>query len=214
MNELIRVALADDHPLVRAGIRAALADETDLHAVGEAATGYEALRLCRELQPDVLVLDLSMPGPLPLEVMSAVRAHCPALKVLVLSAYDDDAYVRGVVGAGAVGYLLKDEAPDTVVDAIRTVMAGGTWFNQAVLAKLGGSPPEVSLPAKVEWLTGREREVLEAMTRGWDNARIAAEVHLAEQTVRNTISRIYAKLGVRSRAEALLWAQEHGLLGD
>jgi DNA-binding NarL/FixJ family response regulator len=213
MNELIRVVLADDHPLVRAGIRAALADETDLHAVGEAANGFEAQRLCRELQPDVLVLDLSMPGPLPLEVMSAVRAHCPALKVLVLSAYDDDAYVWGVVGAGAVGYLLKDEAPDVVMHAIRTVMEGGTWFSRPVAAKLRHAPPQAPGGGAVEDLTSREREVLEAVARGWDNARIAAEVHLAEQTVRNAISRIYAKLGVCSRAEALLWAQQHDVHG-
>jgi DNA-binding NarL/FixJ family response regulator len=162
----------------------------------------------------VLLLDLSMPGPLLLEMMSAVRAHCPALKVLVLSAYDDDAYVRGVVGAGAVGYLLKDEAPDVVMHAIRTVMEGGTWFSRPVAAKLRHAPSETPWEGAVEDLTSREREVLEAVARGWDNARIAAEVHLAEQTVRNAISRIYAKLGVRSRAEALLWAQQHSLLDD
>jgi DNA-binding NarL/FixJ family response regulator len=209
MAEVIQVLLADDHPLVRAGIRATLATEPDLVPVGEAANGYEVQRLCRDLQPDVLVLDLSMPGPPPLAVVAYLREHCPAVSVLILTAYDDDAYVQGLAAAGVAGYVLKDEAPETVVHAIRTVKEGGTWFGRPVAAKLA-RPSSDGLAT--EKLTARERQILELLGRGWDNARIAAECQLREQTVRNYISRIYTKVGVQSRAEALVWAREQGLL--
>ena len=213
MTEMIHVLLADDHPLVRAGIRATLATEPDVVAVGEAANGYEVQRLCRDLQPDVLVLDLNMPGPPPPTLIAYLRKHCPALRVLILTAYDDAAYVQGMVAAGVAGYVLKDEAPETVVHAIRTVMEGGTWFGRPVAAKL--TPPSQDAPAReVAKLTAREHQVLELLARGWDNTRIASECGLQEQSIRNYTSRIYAKLGVRSRAEALVWAREHGLLVD
>jgi DNA-binding NarL/FixJ family response regulator len=211
MAEMIRVLLADDHPLVRAGISATVTAETDLALVGEATDGHEAQHLGRELKPDVLLLDLSMPGPRPAETVAYLREHCPEMKVLVLTAYDDDAYVRGVVAAGIAGYVLKDEATETVVRAIHTVMRGDTWFSQRVMEKLAcwatGEPVQAEEPS----LTDRERQIVGVMAQGWGNARIAAELYLAEQTVRNYISRIYAKLGVRSRAEAIVWARERGL---
>lgn len=210
MAEAIRVLLADDHPLVRTGIRATLAGEPGLVTVGEAANGYEVQRLCRDLCPDVVVLDLSMPGPPPLSLIAYLQEHCPALRVLILTAYDDDAYVQGMVAAGVAGYVVKDEAPETVVHAIRTIVEGGAWFGRPIAAKLAGLTPAGAAP--VEKLTSRERQILELLARGWDNGRIAAECQLQEQSVRNYASRIYAKLGVQSRAEALVWARQHGLL--
>jgi DNA-binding NarL/FixJ family response regulator len=181
----IRVLLADDHPLVRAGVRAALMTESDVTLVGEATDGYQAWRLCQELAPDVLLLDLNMPGPAPVETATYVRERHPGTKVLVLSAYDDDAYVRGLVGAGVAGYVLKDEAPEVVVNAVRAVVRGGTWFSRPVVEKL--------------------------IACGWSNAHIAAELSLAEQTVRNYASRVYAKLEVSSRTEAMIRAREYDL---
>jgi DNA-binding NarL/FixJ family response regulator len=206
----ITVVLADDHPLVRAGMRTTLSAQSDIALVGEAADGFEAQHLCRELQPDVLLLDLNMPGPRPVDTVAALRQLCPSVKVLILTAYDDDAYIRGLVGAGVAGYVLKDEAPETVVVAIRAVMQGGTWFSRPVIAKLANRVTGTEATPHIPALTDRERQLLQMIAQGWDNVRIATELNLAEQTVRNYISRLYEKMGVRSRGEAIVWARENG----
>jgi DNA-binding NarL/FixJ family response regulator len=211
MTKLIRVLLADDHPLVRSGIRATLTAEPDLTLVGEATNGREAQHLSRELEPDVLLLDLSMPGPRPAETAAYLREHCPEVRVLVLTAYDDDAYVRGVAAAGVAGYVLKDEATETVVRAIRAVVRGDAWFSQPIAEKM--AQMEYGRAAEPA-LTERERQILDLMAQGCDNAHIAAELCLAEQTVRNYVSTIYKKLEVGSRAKAVVWAREHGLGQD
>ena len=208
MNGKIRVLLADDHPLVRTGLRTTLSAEADLELVGEATDGNETQRLCQELQPDVLLLDLNMPGPTPVETVNSVRQHNPHLKVLVLTAYDDEIYIRSIVAAGAVGYVLKDEAPEVLVHAIRTVFRGGSWFSSHLMERLVQKKGEPR-PVEAEDLSQRERQILTCIGQGWDNARIASELNLAEQTVRNYVSRIYFKLGVSNRAEAIVWAREH-----
>lgn len=211
MSSLIRVVLADDHPLVRAGLRTVLAGVEGIQLVGEAVDGHVARRMVQELRPDVLLLDLSMPGPPAVETIAWLAEHCPQVKVLALTAYDDDAYVRGVVAAGVIGYVLKDEAPEAVVRAIRTVMEGDTWFSRRVvdkLVRLSVDKEDVHL-AKVS-LSERDAAVLKLIAQGWDNGRIAAELCVAEPTVRNYVSRIYTALGVRSRAEAIVWARENG----
>ena len=207
--EPVRVVLADDHPLIRSGLRVRLEAEPDLVVVGEAAHGDEAQQRCRELLADVLVLDLNMPGPPPTATVAFLREHRPEVRVLVLTAYDDDAYVRGLLAAGVAGYVLKDEAPDALVDAVRSVAHGGTWFSRAVVAVL--TEPLRRVGAAGPALTDRERQLLDLVARGWDNVRIAEELHLGEQTVRNYLSRLYGKLGVQSRAEAIVWAHEHGV---
>ncbi len=212
MENKIRVLLADDHPLVRAGIRATLAAEENLVLVGEAADGNEVRQLCHTCEPDVLLLDLNMPGPPGVQTVVYVREHLPQLKVLVLTAYDEDAYVRRLVGAGAVGYILKDEAPEVVVRAIRAVMRGDAWFSPAVAEKLLQPPGQTLAVGGVE-LTEREHDMLCMIAQGHDNARIGEVLGLAEQTVRNYVSRLYDKLGVRSRGEAIVWARERGLVG-
>jgi DNA-binding NarL/FixJ family response regulator len=210
-SEPTRVILADDHPLVRAGIRATLEVEPDLDVVAEVAHRAEVPSLCQRLAPDILLLDLSMPGPSAPELVLLLRAQNPQLKVLVLTAYANEAIIQRLVSAGIAGYLLKDEAPESLVHAIRAIMAGGTWFSNVALKKLAhGGGTDATTPSLAE-LTPREQQVLEAIARGWDNAHIAQELHLAEQTVRNYSSRIYEKLGVQSRGEAIVWAHDHGV---
>jgi DNA-binding NarL/FixJ family response regulator len=207
----IRVFLLDDHEIFRRGLRDLLAAESDIVVVGEAATGEEAQALCQELQPDIMVLDLNMPGPPATETVAYVQEHCPQVHVLVLTAYDDEPYIRGLVSAGVSGYILKDEAPDALVQAVRTVVLGGTWFSQSIVRKLtgprkgGNSGPD---------LTNRERELLGLLVLGWDNAHIARELNLGEQTVRNYLSRMYAKLGVQTRSETIAWAHEHNMISE
>lgn len=214
MSIAIQVLLADDHPVVRAGIKATLSAEDDMQLIGEATDGHETQRLSEELKPDVLLLDLNMSGPLPIETMSYLRLHCPDVAVLVLSAYDDDIYVRNLLAAGAYGYILKDEAPETVVQAIRTVAQGGSWFSRSIVSKLARlKHDETAYTTKVN-LTAREQQLMSMIAQGWDNNRIALRLNLAEQTVRNYISHLYLKLDVRSRSEAIVWAREHGFGGS
>ncbi len=203
----IRVLLADDHPLVRAGLRATVALADDIVLIGEATTGEEAQQLCRELTPDILLLDLHMPGPPPSATVAYLRDACPATRVLVLTAHDEDAYVRALLAAGVAGYVLKDEVPETLLHAIRGVAGGGVWFSQGIAAKLVSILGNHRDAARE--LTERERELLRALEQGWDNARIASALNLSEQTVRNYLSRLYGKLQVRSRAEAMVWLREH-----
>ena len=214
MTEVIKVLLADDHPLVRSGIRTTLSTASDVHLIGEATNSFDVRTLCHSLEPDVLLLDLNMPGPRPIETVTYLREHCPALKVVVLTAYDDDAYVRGLLAAGVAGYVLKDEAPETVIKAVRTVVNGGTWFSQTIMQGLIQQSNHAANNLEYPLLTDRDRQVLGMIARGWDNVRISSELSLAEQTVRNYISRIYSKLGLTSRGEAIIWAREHILQGS
>ncbi len=205
----IRVLLADDHPLVRTGLRATLTTEPNIALVGEVADSYDIQRLCQELEPDLLLLDVRMPGPPAPQTVAYLQAHAPSVRVLVLSAYDDDVYVHSLVAAGAAGYVLKDEAREVLIHAIHSVIQGGAWFSRSVVTKL--IKPAVLDKAEQLSLSDRERAILRLLAQGWDNTRIAARLNLADQTVRNYVSNLYSKLGVNSRAEARAWAREHGL---
>lgn len=207
----IRIVLADDHPILRKGLLKTLAVEVDIMLVGEASDGTQAQHLCRELQPTVLLLDLHMPGPTATETVVYVRQHCPTTQVLILTMMDDDTSVQEMLTAGVVGYLLKDEATAVVVQAIRTVAQGKTWFSPTIAKKVVRWKKGTSTHWKFLALTAREQEILGLIAQGWGNLRIATQLNLSEQTVRNYASRIYARLGVNSRAEAIMWAREHGI---
>ncbi len=203
MTDTIRVVLADDHALIRDGLRAALAAAADIVLAGEATTGDEARELCLALRPHILLLDLHMPGPPSIDTVIYLKKHYPALKILILTAYNNEAYVQSLVQAGVAGYILKDEATETVVQAIYTAAQGKSWFSRPVLDKLAEATQ------KTFSLTRRERQVLALIARGWSNTRIAAELKLAEQTVRNYTGSIFTKLEVTSRSEATVWAKDN-----
>lgn len=212
MPAAIRVMLADDHPLVRAGLRAALASEDDISLVGEAADGHETERLARELQPDVLLLDVSMPGPPAVETVAFLQAQCPGTKVLVVTAYQNPALVRGLLAAGVAGYVLKDEPNAAVVNAIRVVAEGGSWVSRPVMETLvqpsssGGTQPPS--PA----LTGQEAAVLRLMVAGKADVEIGHALHISERTVRRHLRGVYDKLHVDTRVEAAVRAVQLGLV--
>lgn len=207
----IRVLLADDHPAIRAGIRTTLETEDDLVVVGEASDGDMAQQLVYELKPDVLVMDLNMPGSTAVETLACLRERCPHVRVLVLTAYDDDAYVRGMIVAGAAGYVLKEEAMDAVVRAVRTVAEGDNWYSRAVVEKLAAATRPGRTQEGDPSLNDMELQTLELIGQGWDNGHIAVRVKLARQTVRNYTSVIYSKIGVSTRMEAVVWARDHNL---
>ena len=211
----IQVLLADDHPAVRAGIRGALEKAADVVVVGEAGDGEEALRLVEELRPDVALLDCRLPGLEGVQVAEAIRERGLPTRVLALSAYADDKYVYGMLQAGAAGYLLKEEALETVVEAVRAVAWGEEWYSQQVMAKVAAwAREETVLPPKMAGLTEREVEVLRLLARGWDNRHIAEALCIAGQTVKNHVTSIYARLNVHSRAEVVAWAWQHGVMGE
>jgi DNA-binding NarL/FixJ family response regulator len=150
-----------------------------------------------------------MPGSPATATLAFAKTHCPDVRVVVLTAYDDEAYVQALIEAGVAGYVLKDEAPESLVAAVHSVTQGGTWFSQPVVTKLVRASTRAGSDGPS--LTEREDQLLRMIARGWDNARIAEEVHLGEQTVRNYASRVYGKLGVETRAEAIVWARDHGI---
>jgi DNA-binding NarL/FixJ family response regulator len=209
MMGCLRVFLADDHPLIRAGIRAALANTADLALVGEAADGHGLVERCQAAAPDVIVLDLHMHGPSPFALMAALRVGCPAAGLLILTAYDDDVYVRGALAAGVAGYVLKEEGTDKIVRAIRAVAQGGSWFSSLVAAHVaqwaGGVPPAAP-PA----LTTREQEVLRCVVEGKNNREIATLLGVSEKAVEKRLRGLLAKLGVTTRVEAAVRAMREG----
>ncbi len=204
----IRVALADSHPVTRAGIRAILSVDEDIDVVGEAEDGHLAQRLCQVQTPDVLLLNLNMPGPPAAEVIVNLRRQCPAVKVLVFAAQEEEALVRGMIAAGAAGYMLENEVPEMVARGVRAITHGITWFSPGVVERLARGSEDAMRGASA--LTPREMQVLALIARGYDNATIASELTLSDQTVRNYISRIYAKLNVDSRVKVMVWGREHG----
>jgi len=205
----IRVLMIDDHPIVRSGIRMLLEKAGNIEVVGEADRGDEAMALIKRLKPDVLLLDMEMPGKTGVEVAREVEAAHLPVRVLALSAHDDEEYIMNLLANGAAGYLTKEEALDTIIDAIQGVANGEEgWFSRRAAARMATMARK--RPRDVIDLTDREQEVLTFMAKGWTNNRIAGELSLSERTVRFHLTNIYDKLGVNSRAEAMSWAIRRG----
>jgi DNA-binding NarL/FixJ family response regulator len=205
-----RVVVCDDHPVVRSGIRLALAREPDIEIVGEAGNGPQAIRLVRELLPDVLVLDIEMPGMNGIEVTRAIREAQLDTRILILSAHDDELYVATLVGIGANGYLTKDEAHTSLVAAVRGVASGEEgWFSRHIASRVTIS---IATPRAKAGLTEREREVLERLVCGKTNQGIAHTLGISEKTVERHLGSLFEKLGVASRVEAAVRAVREGLV--
>lgn len=206
---MYKVLVADDHPLVRSGVRMTLSKADDLEVIGEAQDSQEVLDLVSQHQPDLMILDIEMPGLPADEVILQARQHCPELKVLVLTAHEDTDHIRALMKAKVSAYMLKDEAPENLLQAVRAIRQGAAWFSQSVAHKLMGlHETEDPLPN----LTTREKQILVQIALGQDNQTIAQELSLAEQTVRNYASSIYEKIGVNSRVEAVVWARDRGIV--
>ncbi|OKL53883.1 DNA-binding response regulator [Bowdeniella nasicola] len=211
----LRVVLADDQYLVRAGIVSLLGLDTSITVVAEASDGEEALTAIAEHRPDVLLLDLRMPRLDGIGVLKELQAGGNSTPVLVLTTFDDDEQVVAAMRAGARGYLLKDVTLEELTTALREVAAGKRYIQPAITATLVAhfaDPPTAQGPALIPQLTDRERDVLRLMAAGWANREIAESLHLAQGTVKNHVSAIMDKLGVRDRTKAVLRALELGLL--
>jgi NarL family two-component system response regulator LiaR len=207
----IRIVIADDHSVVRQGLRMLLTLDPELEVAGEASDGAEAVRLARELQPDVVLMDMLMPVMNGIEATSAIRRELPDTEVLALTSALDDDIVVGAVRAGAIGYLLKNtDAPD-VIRAIKAAAAGQVQLSPEAAGLLMSEIHPLAAPPGSEPLTEREMDVLRLLARGLANKEIARELQIGEKTVKTHVSNILAKLGVQSRTQAALQAGRMGL---
>ncbi|WP_245160262.1 response regulator transcription factor [Blastococcus sp. CT_GayMR20] len=214
---MIRVLLADDQAMVRAGFRLILSAEPDITVVGEAADGTQAVAAARRLRPDVTLMDVRMPRMDGIDATRRLAAEDPPLtRVVVLTTFDVDAHVYDALRAGASGFLLKNAPPEELVEAIRLVAAGGALLDPAVtrrvIEEFARSPAPGPVPVAVTTLTEREREVLQLVAQGLSNAEIAATLFVSEATVKTHVARLLGKLDLRDRVQAVVYAYERGLV--
>jgi two-component system, NarL family, response regulator LiaR len=212
VTERIRLLIADDHAVVRHGLRALIATEPDMELVGEAADGVEAVELYARLRPDVTLMDMAMPRKTGLEAIYDIKRADPQARILVLTSFAEDDQVFPAIKAGAAGYLLKDAAPRELLQAIRDVERGDVSLHPTIARKLVGElkrPPD--LPPAEEQLTEREVQVLALVARGMSNQEIADQLVIGERTVRTHVSNILGKLHLANRTQAALYAQREGL---
>lgn len=212
--EIVKILIADDHAFVREGTRRILEQEPDLEVVAEAGDGDEAVKYTCELKPDVALLDVSMPRMDGIEATKQIKALCPSVAVLVLSAYDDDQFIFGLLEAGAAGYLLKSVRGKEIVDAIRAVHAGESVLHPSVARKVlnrfASVKGKLRKKKSPDVLTEREMEVLKMVTRGSSNKDIAEALCLSVRTVQGHLANIFNKLRVSSRTEAVVHALKEG----
>ncbi len=202
----IKALLADDHHMVRAGIRELLEGAGDIQVIGEAGDGEEAQSLIQKLKPDVAVLDIQMPKASGIEVTRWVRSHEPEVGVLILTAYDDDPYVMAVLQAGANGYVLKTARPEELIQAVRDVNEGKSALDPAITRKLMSNLFKRPQEPAVEPLTDREHDVLRLAAKGYTNKAIGVQLAISDRTVQGHLAHIFAKLQATSRTEAVMRA--------
>jgi len=218
MPESIRILLVDDQRLMREGLRILLELEPDLKVVGEAEDGQAGLEAYEKLQPDVVLMDVRMPGMDGVEATWRLRERWPEARIIILTTFDDDEYIFEGLRAGAQGYLLKDVSGHDLAEAVRTVAAGGALIEPSVARKVVAEFARLAPPARTvesglaEPLSNREREILRLLARGLSNREIAMRLSLAEGTVKNYVTNILQKLGARDRTQAALRARELGVL--
>ncbi len=215
---MIRVALVDDQAVVRAGFRVILESADDLEVVGDASTGPEAVELVRRARPDVVCMDVRMPGGDGLTATRAIMSEpgITAPAVLIVTTFDLDEYVFGALEAGASGFILKDAEPDDLIDAIRRLAAGDGLIDQAVTRRVIAEFARRTSPAKTssnaaEVLTARESEIVQRLALGRSNAEIAQEMFIETTTVKSHLGHVMSKIGVRDRLQTVIWAYQHGL---
>lgn len=211
----IRVLIADDHTMVRQGLSQICEAEPDMQVVGQAADGRQAVRLARSLQPDIVVMDINMPGQDGVEATTAITAENPSIGVIILTMYRQDQYVFEAIKAGARAYLLKDADSDELLRAIRAVARGEALLDPSIAGKIIDEfkrlQDDALLADGLTPLTDREQDILRLVAQGHDNQAIANELHLSEKTVRNRLSVIFEKLHVNNRTQAALYALRRGL---
>ncbi len=211
MNDSIRVLIADDHPLFREGVAHSLAAEPDMALVGQAASGEEALSLARDLLPDVLLLDIAMPGKGGLAAAAEIAAACPATKIIMLTVSEHEDDLLAAFKAGARGYVLKGVSARDLANVVRAVASGEVYVSPSLAAGVLVEMTRSRLPDLLDELTGREREILQRVAQGLTNREIGERLHLAEKTVKHYMTNVLGKLHVRSRVEAALLAARRGL---
>jgi DNA-binding NarL/FixJ family response regulator len=213
---MTRVLIVDDDDLMRAGLAELLAVDDTIHVVGEAADGREAVRLTATLAPDVVLMDVRMPDLDGIEATRELAIAAPSAKVLVLTTFDDDAYVFGALRAGASGFLLKRTRPEELIAAVHTIAAGESLLSPSVTRRVIDCVAQqtttgVTDSSKLDALTARERDVLQALAQGMSNREIAAALFVEESTVRTHVKRVLMKLRLRDRVQAVIFAYENGI---
>jgi DNA-binding NarL/FixJ family response regulator len=212
----IQVILADDQPLIRAGLRMLIEQTPDIDVAGEAGSGTQAVRLARDTSPDVVVMDIRMPGMDGIEATQMITSGDTSTRVLMLTTFDDDDYVYGALRAGASGFLVKDMALEDILTAIRVVAAGDAMIAPTVTRRLigqfAGQPRSGRKPLELTGITDREREVLRLVGLGMSNAEIAAALYISVGTAKTHVARLLAKLGARDRVQLVITAYQAGLL--
>jgi DNA-binding NarL/FixJ family response regulator len=211
---MIRVVVVDDHAVVRSGLRLLLEAEADVEVVGEAGTAQDAVFEVRAQRPDVVLLDVVMPGESGIEALPKLLHEAPDAKVLILSMQDDPSYVREAFAAGASGYVLKEAADAEVVGAVRTVAGGGRYVHPALGARLVAAEAEERAAAEADPLSEREREVLQLLALGHTNQEVAQRLYISVRTAETHRAHIMQKLRLATRAELVRYALAHGLLTD